>query len=145
MFNVSGMTPISSHQAGLYINKKHQTNCVGFKAQGTVDTKESRVIGQQTTKPRVRGVKFSGELRFYKASPWLAKYLMDVQERQFKQEFEIMGVLDDDPSDFGKQFGKQIVTLTGCVLTGDIVIMESDTNCDDEEEVVQFLAEKLVA
>lgn len=144
-FDVPGMIPVSSHQAALYMNGQHQTNCIGFKAVGTVDTKESRVIGQQTTKPRVRAVKFSGEMRFYKNSPWLAEYLKNVMQHQYTAAFDLMFFMDDDGSDYFKKFGKQKIQLTGCVITGDVTIMESNTNCDDLEETVQFMAEKMIA
>lgn len=143
MFDVKGMDPITSHQAALFKNGVHMTNVTGFKITSTIETKESRVIGQQATKPRVRAVKHAGEISFYKRDRWIYEYVMAVQKNQYMEPFDLQGVVDDPGSDFGRTVGTEIVTVKNCTLTGDLPVMSSDTNCDDVEYTVNFIGEKL--
>ena len=145
MLDVKGMDPITSHQAAIYMNDVHQTNCTGFTFKATIDTKESRVIGQQATKPRIRAVKYSGDIKFYKRSPWLLEYVKYLQTHQYYLPFDLIGLVDDEGSDFYRLFGTQTINLENCVLNGDLTLMQSDTNCEDVEESVTFLAERLAA
>lgn len=144
MFDVAGMDPITSHQGALYMDGVHQTNCTGFNMDAAVETKESRVIGQQSVKPRVRAIKFSGKMTFYKRSPWLAVYANMVQQHQYQAPFNLVGMIDDEGSDYGREQGTQTVTYQNCVIDGSFTIMQTDTNCDDVVEEVSFIAEKMV-
>lgn len=143
MFDVKGMDPISSHNAGLFKNGVHMTECTGFEINSTIETKESRVIGQQATKPRVRAVKHGGKIKFYKRNRWLYEYVLAAQNNQYVEPFDLQGVVDDPGSDFGREVGTEIVTVKNCTLTGALPVMSSDTSCDDVEYSVDFIGEKM--
>lgn len=144
MFDVAGMDPITSHQGALYMDNTHQTNCTGFTFTASVETKESRVIGQQSVKPRVRAIKFNGKMSMYKQSPWLAVYASMVQTHQYRVPFDLMGIIDDEGSNYGREQGTQTITMIACVIDGAFTLMETNTNCDDIVEEVSFIAEKIV-
>lgn len=145
MFDVSGMDPIASHQAGLYQDGIHKTHCRGFVFKASIETRDSSVIGQQSPRTRVTGVSYSGDITFYKNDPFLVEYVKHVQENQHYEPFDLTGVIDDPESDFCKKYGVQTVTLQNCVLTGDLTLMEANANKDDVEEKVSFKAERMVA
>ena len=138
------MDPITSHQAALFMDDVHMTNTIGFNLKAKIETKTSRVIGQQSVKPRVRAITFNGDMEMYKRSPWLAIYAFYVQQHQYRAPFNLMGMVEDEGSDYGRENGSQTITFVNCVIDGDITLMTSDTNCDDVKESVNITAEKMV-
>lgn len=143
MFDVKGMDPISAHQAGLFIDNEHKTDCTKFTIKAAIDTKKNRVLGQQADKPRVRGVSIKGDISFYKSNTWLYEYVKYVQQNQYHKPFDLMGVIDDPGSDFYRKYGVEVVTAKNCTLTGDITIMEASNSCDDVEVTVSYEGEYL--
>lgn len=140
-FDVKGMDPIASHQGALYMDGEHKTNCIGFEIKGSVQTKSSRVLGQQSERTRVTGVVYTGTAKFYKNDPWLRDYVMTVQKKQYYPHFDLTGVIYDEGSDFTRNNDMQIITCRNCVLTGDITMMMTDNTTDNVEETVAFSAE----
>ena len=59
-------------------------------------------------------------------------------------EFTIQGVMDDTTSDYYKKNGADTCTCVGCVLTGDLNLIDLDSGGEVVDDVINFNAKDIV-
>lgn len=108
------------------------------------DVATSRSLGERGTSRRYLGYDISIDMTKYKSNPWLKEIAKQYQDSGKTPEFTIQGIQDDKNSDAYSLYGSDTVTCNGCVLTGDISILELDTGGEYSEESVTFGAVEMV-
>ena len=108
------------------------------------DVATSRALGERGTSRRYLGYDISVEMTKYKSNSWLKDLAKKYQDSGETPEFVIQGIQDDKNSDYYSSYGTDTVTCNGCVLTGDISILELDTGGEYVEESVTFGAVEMV-
>ena len=59
-------------------------------------------------------------------------------------EFTIQGIMDDKNSDYYEQYGDQIITVVGCVLTGGLNLINLDSEGQVVDDNIAFNGKDLV-
>lgn len=79
---------------------------------------------------RITGKDIDGTMSERRATKWTREILKDIDAGK-TPEFTIQGRIADKGSSYYKQYGSEIVTCSGCVLTGDIKVLDFDVDSDD--------------
>lgn len=108
------------------------------------DVATSRSLGERGTSRRYLGYDIAIDMTKYKSNPWLKELAKKYQDSGETPEFTIQGIQDDKNSDAYSSYGSETVTCNGCVITGDISILELDTGGEYVEETVSFGAVEMV-
>lgn len=108
------------------------------------DVATSRALGERGTSRRYLGYDVSIDMTRYKSNPWLKAAALEYIKSGKTPEFTIQGIQDDKGSDYYEEYGSETITCNGCVLTGDISILDLDTDGEYVEEAVSFGAVNIV-
>lgn len=108
------------------------------------DVATSRALGERGTSRRYLGYDIGIDMTKYKSNPWLKEAAKEYIKTGKTPEFVITGIQDDKNADCYAEYGSETVTCNGCVLTGDISIMELDTGGEYATDTVTFGATEMV-
>lgn len=107
----------------------------------TPETHESKSLGENHYSTRWIGRKITGSISEYRANNYLRDYIKAYEETGRVPEMTITGIRDDKGSDFYDETGAyETVTLTGCVITGDINLLSLDVTGDVAQDDIAFNA-----
>ena len=79
---------------------------------------------------RITGKDIDGTMTERRNTKWTREMLKDIDAGK-TPEFTIQGRIADKGSSYYKKYGSGIVTCVGCVLTGDIKLIDFDIDSDD--------------
>lgn len=79
---------------------------------------------------RITGITYDGTMTERRSTKWTRDILKDIKAGK-TPEFTIQGRIADKGSSYYKKYGAEIVTAVGCVLTGDIKLIDFDVDSDD--------------
>ncbi|MBR1532712.1 MAG: hypothetical protein IJ643_11705 [Eubacterium sp.] len=79
---------------------------------------------------RITGKDIDGTMTERRNTKWTREMLKDIDAGK-TPEFTIQGRIADKGSSYYKKYGSEIVTCVGCVLTGDIKLIDFDIDSDD--------------
>lgn len=106
---------------------------------------EGRTLGERGTNRRWLGYDITGTIEQWKTTPLYKKKILEYIQTGKTPEFKIQGISEDKASDFYENNGgSDTVTLTGCVLTGDIPLIDLDTEGEVMKESIKFGAYDMV-
>ena len=76
----------------------------------------------------------------YKTTPWYKKAIQPFMDSGETPEFTLQGVQMDGNSDYYDVNKEKTVTCKGCVLTGDINLIELDSEGEYVQDELEFSA-----
>lgn len=137
--------PLSVTDGRIYIDGVLVADSCKYNAVFTPKVWEGKALGDPGTNRRWIGYDITGTIDSWKTNNLYKEKVLEYIERGETPEMEIYSVNDDTNSDFFEQHGKKDeLTLSGCVLTGDIPLMDLDTDGDVAKISVKFGAKKLI-
>lgn len=89
---------------------------------------ESQAIGSRSKDRRWLGYDVAVAITEYRSTPWLKDVVKEYKESGETPEFTIQGIQNDKGSDYNQTYGDETVTVVGCVITGDINLLELDVS-----------------
>ena len=92
--------------------------------------------GRQSS--RITGCTYDGQMTRRRKTPWARKTLQEYLKNGKTPEFTVQGVQADKDSDYYQDYGSETVTAVGCVLKGDITLIEMDAEGDVLNDVLDF-------
>jgi hypothetical protein len=94
---------------------------------------------------RYVGRDITGTMDEYRSTKWLREVVDSYERDGITPELTIQGIREDKDSDFYSEFGEgEIVTITGAVLTGDINLIDLDTDGELVKDSISFGAKNMV-
>lgn len=102
-----------------------------------------KMLGDKGTNRRWLGRDITGTLDEYRTTPRFNDIVAKYEKDGITPELTIQGVRVDKDSDYYELSGSESVTLTGCVLTGDITLFSLDTDGDVVKDSISFGAKHL--
>ena len=83
------------------------------------------------------------DLEEYRSTSWLLDVAKQYEEKGTTPEFVVQGQREDKDSDYYATVGTETVTCTGCVITGDIPLMDLDTGGEFVKDTVSMGAKNV--
>lgn len=130
--------PISVREGRILIDGVAIADAVSCSIKYTPDIGESKTLGQKGKSRRYLGHDVTGEITEYRSTGWLLDAIAQYQKTRITPEFTIQGIMDDPDSEYYGTLGSQTVTATGCVLTGDVTLLQLDASGDFVQDTIAF-------
>jgi hypothetical protein len=102
-----------------------------------------KMLGDKGTNRRWLGRDITGTLDEYRTTPRFNNIVAKYENDGITPELTIQGVRVDKDSDYYELSGSESVTLTGCVLTGDITLLSLDTDGEVVKDSISFGAKHI--
>ena len=102
-----------------------------------------KMFGDKGTNRRWLGRDITGTLDEYRTTPRFNNIVAKYENDGITPELTIQGVRVDKDSDYYELSGSESVTLTGCVLTGDITLLSLDTDGEVVKDSISFGAKHI--
>ena len=136
--------PISLREGKVFIDGVECLDGVKCSIKFTPDVWTGRQLGEKTPSSRWLGYTITGSITRRRSTPWLKETIQKYIDSGETPELTIQGIMDDKGSDYYKDNGSETITCVGCVLTGDLNLVELDTDGNVLDDVIGFNAKDIV-
>lgn len=137
-------SPLSAREGKVYIDGTLVADACKFQIVFTPKVWEGKTLGEQGTNRRWIGYDITGSIEQWKTTNLYEKKVKEYIKKGATPEFKIQGISQDKNSDYYKKNKGDTITVVGCVLTGDIPLMDLDTEGDVVKQSIKFGAKNLV-
>lgn len=136
--------PISLREGKMFIDGVEVMDSIKCEIKFTPDVWEGRQLGERTPSSRWLGCKIAGNMTRRRSTPWLREAIKRYNKDKGTPEFTIQGIMNDENSDFYAENGSEVVTCVGCVLTGDLNLINLDSGGNVVEDNIAFNVKDIV-
>lgn len=137
-------SPISLREGKVFIDGVECLDSVKCEIKFTPDVWSGRQLGERTPSSRWLGANITGTITRRRSTPWLKDAIKKYMNTKATPEFTIQGIMNDTNSDYYAAHGSDTVTCVGCVLTGDLNLINLDSNGEIVDDNIAFRAKDLV-
>ncbi len=134
----------SLREGKAYLDGNLILDCIKLNVVFIPEVVESSAIGQKGKSRRYIGHDVTGTLVQYKSTPWLKEIAKKYIETGVTPKLTIVGISDDPASDYGAEYGKDIITVENAVITSEIPLLQLDREGELTQEEVEFGAENII-
>lgn len=135
--------PLSAREGKIYLDGDLIADTCRFQAVFTPNVWEGKALSEPGTNRRYIGYDITGTLEMWRTTSLIKNKIKEYIATGKTPEFTITGINDDVNSDYYDANGTDKITLLGVVLTGDINLMDLDTDGDVVRDSLSFGAKKL--
>ncbi|MCC8136260.1 MAG: phage tail tube protein [Ruminococcus sp.] len=136
--------PISLREGKIFIDGVEVCDSVKCEIKFTPDVWTGKQLGETTPSSRWLGASISGSITRRRSTPWLKELIQKYLKDKGTPEMKIKGVMEDENSDYYAENGSVVVTCVGCVLTGDLNLINLDSGGDVVDDTIAFSAKDIV-
>lgn len=136
--------PISLREGKVFIDGIEVLDSIKCNIKFTPDVWKGRQLGEITPSSRWLGAEITGSITRRRSTPWLREAIVNYMNTKATPEFTIQGVMNDEHSDYYTDNGNEVITLVGCVLTGDHNLIDLDSGGDVVDDNIAFNAKGIV-
>jgi hypothetical protein len=136
--------PISLREGKLFIDGVECVDSIKCEIKFTPDVWTGRQLGERTPSSRWLGATITGTITRRRSTPWLKEAIKKYMETKATPEFTIQGIMNDEHSDYYADNGSETVTCVGCVLTGDLNLINLDSDGEVVDDAISFNAKDIV-
>lgn len=137
--SVNKVNPILKSEGKLFIDGEEFAQAKKVLIKATITNAKSKPLGCKSQKSRTTGYDISVEIGMYKTNKFGNDIIKKYIDKGLTPELTVQALNNDKGSDFFKQFGNDVVTVTGCVPTGDITLLDLDASSTDYvEDTITF-------
>ncbi|TCX51927.1 MULTISPECIES: phage tail tube protein [unclassified Dehalobacter] len=136
---------MSLREGRVFLDGEQIMDLVSCEVIFTPEVSESRTIGQKGKSRRWIGYDVTGTINEYRSTPWLKNAIKQYVSTGKTPKFTIVGMQDDPNSDYGAAYGKDVVTVEGVVLTGDIPLLQLDSEGEHVQSELEFGAANVIS
>lgn len=137
-------SPISLREGKVLIDGVVCADCVKADLKFTPDVWSGTQLGERTPSSRWLGGKIVGNITRRRSTPFLKEKIAEYLKSGKTPELTIQGIMNDTNSDYYAQYGSDVTTAVGCVLTGDLPLSAFDTAGEVVEDNLAFAAKDIV-
>lgn len=136
--------PLAARDGKVYLDGDLVADCCSFKLVFTPKVWEGKALSDPGTNRRWIGYDITGTITSWKTNNLYRGKIDNYIKTGATPEFTLQGINTDVNSEYYDANGEDTVTAAGCVFTGDIPLMDMDTNGDIITQNINFGAKKLV-
>lgn len=129
---------IDCSQGRAFLDGEECLDAVSFSILFSPVTSSTKTLGHTGEDTRWKGHTIKVTLSEYRSTDWIKQAIKNYMEKRITPNFTFQGVCTDEQSDYYKEYGGQTVTVTGCVPTGDITVLQQDVNSDFVQDTITF-------
>lgn len=139
-------SPLSMREGKILIDGDLVGEASKYTLRFTPTVWEGKTLSEKGTNRRWLGYDVTGTLEKWKTNKFLKQKIKKFLESGVTPEMTIQGICEDPNSDFYASNGKKNdeITAVGCVLTGDLTLMDLDTDGEVVKESINFGAKEVV-
>ena len=137
-------SPISLREGKMFIDGVEVMDGIKANIKFTPDVWTGKQLGEKTPSSRYLGYAITGSITRRRSTPWLKEVIAKYRKTGETPELTIQGVMNDENSDYYKAHGEDSCTCVGCVLTGDMNLIDLDSNGEVVDDVINFNAKDIV-
>jgi len=142
--NIAERKPMSLKEGHVYLDGEEIIDSLTCTINFSPEVAEHRRLNQQSKSRRWLGFDITGTMSQYKSTPFFKNAIKGYLNTNVTPVFAITGVQDDPASDYGESYGKDLVTLTGVVITSEIPLIQLDSDGELVTEEIDFGASDIV-
>lgn len=137
--------PMLKSEGKLYINGEQVLDARKVLIKVSINNTESKRLGDRTTSSRTVGYDISVEISQYKSNKFAIDIIKKYLDTGLTPKFKVQAMNNDKGSDFFRKYGNDTITVTGCVPTGDLSLIDLDASTTDYvEETITFKGSAIV-
>lgn len=137
--------PMLKSEGKLYINGEQVLDARKVLIKVSINNTESKRLGDRTTSSRTVGYDVSVEISQYKSNKFAIDIIKKYLDTGLTPKFKVQAMNNDKGSDFFRKYGNDTITVTGCVPTGDLNLIDLDASTTDYvEETITFKGSAIV-
>lgn len=137
--------PMLKSEGKLYIDGEQFLNARKVLIKVSINNTESKRLGDRTTSSRTTGYDISVEISQYKSNKFAVDIVKKYLDVGLTPKFKVQAMNNDKGSDFFSKYGNDTITVTGCVPTGDLNLVDLDASTTDYvEETITFKGSAIV-
>lgn len=140
-YNKSGM---SLREGKVFIDGMECMDAVKCEIKFTPDVWTGKQLGEKANSSRWLGYSIAGSITRRRSTPWLADIIKRYKDSGTTPEFTVQGIMDDPASDYFADHGSNVVTVVGCVPTGDFLLTALDSSGEIVDDVISFNGKDIV-
>lgn len=137
-------SPISLREGRITIDGLVVADGIKCEIKFTPDVWSGRQLGERSPSSRWLGYAITGTITRRRSTPFLKDKIKEYQSSGETPEMTIQGIMDDPASDYYKDYGTDVVTAVGCVLTGDLPLTALDSGGNVVEDAISFNAKDVI-
>lgn len=135
---------LSLQNGAAYADGLKIMDCISCAITFKPNVSESRVIGSSGTDRRWLSSDINVAITEYKSTPWLKELVKKYKSTGKTPELTIQGVQNDKGSDYNSDYGDEVITAVGCVITSDINLIELDVTGEHVKSSITLGAKDVV-
>lgn len=136
--------PISLREGRVIVDGIVVADAIKCEIKFTPDVWTGRQLGERSPSTRWLGYAIAGNITRRRSTNFLKEKIKQYKESGETPEMTIQGIMDDKGSDYYKEFGSDVVTAVGCVLTGDLPLTVLDSGGQVVEDNISFNAKEVI-
>lgn len=136
--------PISLREGRVIVDGIVVADAIKCEIKFTPDVWMGRQLGERSPSTRWLGYAIAGNITRRRSTNFLKEKIKQYKESGETPEMTIQGIMDDKGSDYYKEFGSDVVTAVGCVLTGDLPLTVLDSGGQVVEDNISFNAKEVI-
>lgn len=137
--------PMLKSEGKLYIDGEQVIDARKVLIKVSINNTESKRLGDRTTSSRTVGYDISVEISQYKSNKFAIDIIKKYLDTGLTPKFKVQAMNNDKGSDFFRKYGNDTITVTGCVPTGDLNLIDLDASTTDYvEETITFKGSAIV-
>lgn len=136
--------PISMREGKVFIDGLEVLDSVKCEIKFTPDVWTGKQLGERTPSSRWLGCQITGNITRRRSTPWLREAIQRYNRTKETPEFTIQGIMNDENSTYFEGNGAETVTCVGCVLTGDLNLINLDSGGDVVDDNIAFNVKDIV-
>jgi len=144
MYQEYNKSPISLREGKVFIDGVEVMDSVKCEIKFTPEVWSGRQLGEQTKSNRWLGYAITGNITRRRSTPWLKEAIKKYIATGRTPELKVQGIMSDKNSDYYADYGSDIVTAIGCVLTGDLPLIALDSGGEIVDDNIAFSAKDIV-
>lgn len=136
--------PISLREGKAFLDGIEVLDSIKLEIKFTPDVWTGRQLGERTPSSRWLGCEITAAMTRRRSTPWLREAIQRYNKTKETPEFTIQGIMNDENSDYYDSYGTETITCVGCVLTGDLNLINLDSGGTVVEDAVSFNVKDIV-
>jgi len=137
-------SPISLREGKVFIDGVECMDSLKCELKFTPDVWSGKQLGEKSPSSRWLGFSITGSITRRRSNNWIKEAIKKYTKTGATPEFTIQGVMNDENSDYYEDHGSDVVTVVGCVLTGDLLLTMLDSGGEVVEDTITFSAKDIV-
>ena len=136
--------PISMREGKAFIDGVEVLDGVKLEIKFTPETWSGKQLGERSNSTRWLGYTVTGTITRRRSTNFLEDKIREYKQSGLTPEMSITGIIDDKNSDYYNLHGTHSVTVVGVVMTGDLNLVNLDSNGEIVDDVITFNAKDIV-